>query len=166
MVVFSDMMFRGFGPPRWSPVERLISCRFTSVLISSEGVDGILISTPMPSVTAMLFEVLITCILGQITRAPDREACRLPFTNNPFDSEDLTPICSINLSEVNFWAAVNSAKEYGSVRLFLYFPLESPIVSQARCATTHEPIKENLEPKSFRFRKVNRKTLTAPGRWI
>ena len=51
-----------------------------------------LISTPLLSVTAMLFEVLITCILGQITRAPGREACRLPFTNNPFDSEDLTPI--------------------------------------------------------------------------
>ena len=92
MVVFSDMMFRGFGPPRWSPVERLNSCRFTSVLISSDGVDGILTSTPLPSVTAILFEVFITCKLGQITRAPGREACRLPFSNNPCDSEDLTPI--------------------------------------------------------------------------
>ena len=84
MVVFSDMMFIGFCPPRWLPVERLISCWFTSVLISSEGVDGILISTPMPSVTAMLFEVLITCNLGKVTRAPGRDRLRVTLHEKSF----------------------------------------------------------------------------------
>ena len=77
MVVLSDMIFIGFGPPRWSPVERLSSCRFASVLISSEGVDGMLISTPLPSVTAMYFEVLITCKLGKIARAPGRDSLQV-----------------------------------------------------------------------------------------
>ena len=55
MVVLSDMMLKGFGPPRWFPVERFNSCWFTSVLISSDGVDGILTSTPCtcPSVAAI-----------------------------------------------------------------------------------------------------------------
>ena len=69
MVVLSDMIFIGVCPARWSPVERVRSLRFTSVLISSEGVDGILISTPLLSVTAIGPDELITCILGRIAKA-------------------------------------------------------------------------------------------------
>ena len=72
MVVLSDMIFIGVCPARWSPVERVRSLRFTSVLISSEGVDGILISTPLLSVIAIASgsDRLITCNLYRITKAP------------------------------------------------------------------------------------------------
>ena len=88
MVVLRDMIFIGVCPARWSPVERVRSLRFTSVLISSEGVDGILISTPLLSVIAIASgsDRLITCILYRITKAPGLSSLQTILREQSLDS--------------------------------------------------------------------------------
>ena len=88
MVVLRDMMFIGVWLARWSPVVSARSLRFTSVLISSDGVDGILTSTPLLSVIAITSgsDRLITCILCKNTKAPGLGSLQTILREQSLDS--------------------------------------------------------------------------------
>ena len=117
MVVLRDMIFIGVCPARWSPVESARSLRFASVLISSEGVDGMLTSTPL-SCNAITSGI-ITCKLYEITKGPGLVSRQTILHEQSLDSDDLHN----NLAKQNCFAWFFSERKDGNKTLSVFLPI-------------------------------------------
>ena len=85
MVVLRDMMFIGVCIARWSPVVSARSLRCSSMLISSEDVDGMLTSAPLSAIANTSgSDRRLTC--KYYKKSPKHQAwaaCGQSFTNDP-----------------------------------------------------------------------------------